>query len=62
MALLFVICAVIFRLSLDWIEILDQQKELRRQKEREEKLNSESIVTVATRVEEFEMYVYEYGV
>lgn len=61
MALLFVICSVIFRLSLDWIEILDQRKELKRQKERE-KLNSEvSIVTVATRVEEFEMYMYEYG-
>lgn len=61
MALLFVICSVIFRLSLDWIEIQDRKAEIKRQKERE-KLNSEvTAVTVATRVEEFEMFMYEYG-
>lgn len=61
MALLFVICSVIFRLSLDWIEIQDRKAEIKRQKERE-KLNSEvTTVTVATRVEEFEMFMYEYG-
>lgn len=63
MALLLVIFTVFVRLSLDWIEILDQRKELRRQEERREKLNIERHVeTVETRVEEFEMYVYEYGV
>lgn len=62
MALLLVIFTVFFRLSLDWIEIQDQRNELRRQKEREEKLNIERhVVTVETRVEEFEMYMYEYG-
>ena len=62
MALIFVVCAIIFRLSLDWIEILDRKAEIKRQKEREEKLNIERhVVTIETRVEEFEMYMYEYG-
>ena len=60
MALLFVICAVVFRLSLDWIEIQDRRAEQRRQQEREEKLNMEP-VTIETRIEEFEMYIYEFG-
>ena len=62
MAILLVIFTVFFRLSLDWIEILDRKAEIKRQKEREEKLNIERhVVTVETRVEEFEMYMYEYG-
>lgn len=62
MALIFVVCAIIFRLSLDWIEILDRKAEIKRQREREEKLNIERhVVTAETRVEEFEMYMYEYG-
>ena len=62
MAILLVIFTVFFRLSLDWIEILDRKAEIKRQKEREEKLNIERhVVTAETRVEEFEMYMYEYG-
>lgn len=60
MALFMLIVSIVFRLSLDWIEIQDQKKEIERQKERDEKIYA-TRETVATRTEEFEMYMYEYG-
>ena len=60
MALFMLIVAVVFRLSLDWIEIQDRKAELKRQQERDEMFVTKK-ETVATRTEEFEMYMYEFG-
>ena len=61
MALFMLIVAVIFRLSLDWIEIQDRRAEMKRQQERDKMMFVTKKETVATRTEEFEMYMYEYG-
>ena len=60
MALFMLIAAVVFRLSLDWIEIQDRKAELKRQQERDKMFVTKK-ETVATRTEEFEMYMYEFG-
>lgn len=60
MALFMLIVAVVFRLSLDWIEIQDRKTELKRQQKRDKMFVAKK-ETVATRSEEFEMYMYEYG-
>lgn len=59
MALFMLIVAVVFRLSLDWIEIQDRRAEQKRQAERDEMFAKK--VTVERAEEEFESYIYEYG-